>query len=158
MPLSFVDLPTQTKAIVSNKEEQNFLNYLERLEGEAAEADSKYLVTVDIGVRFLRSREKDAIGVHTTLNPDAVPVYTTEEDIRKEYPWGYCQLTQKCRERYCNFKPNRKYHDIKKPLRENRKFCYIRYLDPTNPKSSKQVFYKPSILNEFDKHYSKKAK
>ena len=83
MPLSFVELPTQTKAIVSNKEEQNFLNYLECLEGEAAEADSKYLVTVDIGVRFLQSREKDAIGVHTTSNSDAQEIYLTEEDMRK---------------------------------------------------------------------------
>ena len=157
MPLSFVELPTQTKAIVSNKEEQNFLNYLERLEGEAAEADSKYLVTVDIGVRFLQSREKDAIGVHTTSNPDAQEIYLTEEDMRKEYPWICEQLTQKCRERYSCFKSNKKYNDIKKLLQKNRKFCYIRYLDPDNQKSSKK-FYKPSILNEFDKHYSKKAK
>ena len=158
MPLSFVDLPTQTKAIVSNKEEQNFLNYLERLEGEAAEADSKYFVTVDIGVRLLRSREKDALGVHTTSNPDAQEVYLTDEEIRKEYPWTFKQLTLKCKELYSNFIQNKKYDGIRMPLHENRKFCYIRYLNPTNLQSSKQVFYKPSILDEFDKHYSKKKK
>ena len=155
MPLSFVDLPTQTKAIVSNKEEQNFLNYLENLE---VEAGSKYSVTVDIGVRFLRSREKDAIGVHTTSNPDAQKVYLTDEEIRKEYPWTYKQLTQKCKERYSNFIQNNKYDGIRMPLYENRKFCYSRYLDPANPNSFNKVFYKPSILNEFDKHYSKKKK
>ena len=155
MPLSFVDLPTQAKAIVSNKEEQNFLNYLEHLE---VEADSKYFVTVDIGVRLLRSSEKNALGVHTTSNPDAQEVYLTEEDMRKEYPWICEQLTQKCRERYSNFIQNKEYNGIRLSLHENRKFCYIRYLNPTNPKSSKQVFYKPSILDEFDKHYTKKKK
>ena len=88
MPLSFVDLPTQTKAIVSNKEEQNFLSYLEHLE---VEADSKYFVTVDIGVKLRRSIEKDPL----TLNSDAVPVYSTEEDMCKEYPWTFKQLTGK---------------------------------------------------------------
>ena len=158
MPLSFVDLPTQTKAIVSNKEEQNFLNYLECLEGEAAEADSKYFVTVDIGVRFLRSREKDALGVHTTSNPDAQKVCLTDEEVRKEYPWTYKQLTQRCKERYSNFIQNKEYDSIRMPLYENRKFCYIRYLDPTNPNNFKKVFFKPDILNEFDKHYLKKGK
>ena len=155
MPLSFVDLPTHTKAVVSNKEEQNFLSYLERLEVEAEEADSKYFVTVDIVVRLLRSREKDAIGVHTTSNSDAQKVYLTDEEIRREYPWTFKQLTQRCKEQYSDFIQNKDYNDIRMSLHENRKFCYIRYLDPTNPNSSTQVFYKPSILNEFDKHYSK---
>ena len=153
MPLSFVDLPTQTKAIVSNKEEQNFLNYLEHLE---VEADSKYFVTVDIGVRLLRSSKKNALGVHTTSNPNAQEVYLTDEEIRKEYPWTFKQLIQKCKEQYSNFIQNKEYTDIRMSLHENRKFCYIRHLDPTNPNSSTQVFYKPSILNEFDKYYSKK--
>lgn len=158
MPLSFVDLPTQTKAIVSNREERNFLNYLKDLEAKADETDSKYFVTINMDVRFLRSREKDAIGIRTTSNPDAQEVYLTEEDMRKEYPWICDQLTQKCRERYSCFKSNQKYNNIKKLLQNNRKFCYIRYLNPNNPNSSKQVFYKPSILNEFDKHYSKKER
>ena len=153
MPLSFVDLPTQTKAIVSNKEEQNFLSYLEHLE---VEADSKYFVTVDIGVRLLRSSEKNTLGVHTTSNPNAQEVYLTDEEIRKEYPWTFKQLIQKCKEQYSNFIQNKEYTDIRMSLHENRKFCYIRHLDPTNPNSSTQVFYKPSILNEFDKYYSKK--
>ena len=128
MPLSFVDLPTQTKAIVFNKEEQNFLNYLERLE---VEADSKYLVRINMDVRLIRSKEKSVLGVRTTLNPDAPEVRVIEEDIREEYPWDYHQLTQKCKERYSNFKSNQKYHDIRKSLHENRKFCYIRYLGST---------------------------
>ena len=155
MPLSFVNVPTQTTAIISNKEEQNFLNYLEHLE---AETDSNYFVTINVDVRLRRSREKGAIGVHTTSSPDAQKVYLTDEEMRKDYPWTYKQLTQKCKERYSNFIQNNKYNGIRMPLYENRKFCYIRYLDPTNPNSSKQPFFKPSILNEFDKHYLQKEK
>ena len=120
MPLSFVDLPTQTKAIVSNKEEQNFLNYLEHLEAEADETDSKYFVTINMDVKFLRSREKDALGVRTTLNPNAPEVRVTEVDIREEYPWSYHQLTEKCKERYPDFKCNQEYHNIRKSLCEKK--------------------------------------
>ena len=120
MPLSFVDLPTQAKAIVSNKEEQNFLNYLERLEVEADETDSKYFVTINMDVKFLRSRAQDALGVRTTLNPNAPEVRITEMDIREEYPWSYHQLTAKCKERYPNFRCNQEYHDLRKSLCEKK--------------------------------------
>ena len=158
MPLSFVDLPTQTKAVVSNKEEQNFLNYLERLEVEAEETDSKYFVTVNIDVKLRRSRAKDALGVRTTSNPNAPEVRVTEVDIREEYPWSYQQLTEECKKRYADFRCNHEYHNIRKTIcgKTNQKLCNTRYLDPGNPKSIKKPFFKPNILNEFDKHYSKK--
>ena len=160
MPLSFVGLPARAKAIALNKEEKNFLNYVKQLESEAEEVDSGYSVAIDIGVTFKRSKAKDALGVRivNSEHPDAMKVHITEEDIRKEYPWDYYQLTQKCSELYSDFKTNQKYHNIRKPLHGNRKFCYIRYLDPGNPKSSEKVLFKPDILNEFDKHYSKKGK
>ena len=157
MPLSFVPLPTQVEAVVSNKAEKNFLNYLAKLEAGRDEADSKYAVTINIEVKFTRSKETGAIGVHITSDPDAPEVRVTEEQIRDEFPWDYNELTTKCRKRYSNFKSNPKYHDIRKSLcdDESKKLCKIRYLDPGNPKSPKKQFFKPEILNEFDKHYLK---
>lgn len=67
----------------------------------------------------------------------------------------YCKLTEECKKQYPDFKCDQKYHDIKKMLFGNEKFCYIRHLDPDNPKSSKKTFYDPNILQEFDKHYLK---
>ena len=158
MPLSFVDLPTQTKAIVSNREERNFLNYVKDLEAKADETDSKYFVTINMDVKFLRSRTRDALGVRTTSNPNAPEVRITEMDIREEYPWSYQQLTEKCKKRYADFRCNHEYHNIRKTIcgKKNQKLCNTRYLDPGNPRSSKKPFFKPDILNEFDKHYSKK--
>ena len=111
-------------------------------------------------VKLLRSKEKDALGVRTTSNPNAPEVRVTEVDIRDEYPWSYHQLTEKCKERYPNFKCNQEYHDLRKSLceKKNKKLCNTRYLDPGNPKGIKKQFFRPDILNEFDKHYSKKEK
>ena len=160
MPLSIVDLPTQTKAIVLNKEEKNFLNYLKQLENEADEVNSEYSVMIDINVNFAQSKAKDAPSVRIvdSKDPNVMEVRMTETDIRKEYPWDYNRLTQKCKERYSDFKLNQEYHDIRKSLYENINFCHARHLDPSNPKSSKKMLFKPTILNEFDKHYSKKEK
>lgn len=159
MPLSFVNPPTQTKAVVLNKEEKNFLDYLGELETEADEADSKYVVTININVKFTRSKTDEALNVRIvdSANSDAPEVRITEEDALEQYPWDYKTLTDKCKKRYPDFKLNNTYHKIRKSVCEEKKekLCKTRYLDPSNPKSSTKQFYKPEILREFDKHYSK---
>jgi hypothetical protein len=82
----------------------------------------------------------------------------TEENIKEKYPWDYKDLLEKLNKRYSNFKQNKNFHAIKKPLIEDKKYVHIRLLDPTNPKSMKKKFYNPNILKEFDKHYIKKTK
>lgn len=160
MPLAFVDLPTQAKAIVPNKEEKNFLKYLKQLESKVADLDSDYSVTVDIDVKFTRSKAKNVPGVNivNSKDPNVIDVRMTEEDMREKYPWDYQELTQRCRKRYSDFKLNKEHHGIMKTLNQDKKFCHIRYLDPGNPKSSTKKLYNPNILNEFDNHYSKKGK
>lgn len=159
MPLSFVNLPKQTKAVVPNKEEKNFLNYLGQLETEVDESDSKYSVTINMDIRLTRSKSNDALGVRIvdSTNTDAPEVRMTEEQILEQYPWNYKTLTDKCKKRYSDFKLNNAYHKIRKSICEEKKekLCKTRHLDPGNPKSSTKQFYKPEILREFDKYYSK---
>ena len=162
MPLSFVDVPAATKGIFLNKQERNFLNYLEQLKTQADETDSKYSIASNIEIKLVRSKAKDAIPVQIAHpgNTNALEVIMTEEQILEQYPWNYEKLTKECRERYSNFKCNKDYHKIRKSIceKEKEKVCTIRYLDPNNPKSSKKVLYKPEILKEFDKHYTKHNK
>ena len=160
MPLSFIELPTQTNAILLNNEERNFLNYLTQLEAQADETDSKYSVTINIEVNLKRSKTKEALNVRVvdSTQTNAPEVRITEEDVRKQYPWDYKTLTDKCKKRYSDFKLNNTYHKIRKSICEatKEKLCKTRYLDPGNPKSSTKQFYKPEILIEFDKHYTKR--
>ena len=157
MPLSFMPLPQSTDAIVSKKEEENFLRFVEHLEAETDQSDSKFSVTLNIDVKFTRSKEKGALSVQTTLNPDAPEVRITDEQIRERYPWDYKKLTAECHKRYSNFKSNKNYHKIRKSICENDgKLCKIRFLDPGNPKSISKPFYNSNILQEFDKCYLRK--
>lgn len=159
MPLSFTELPIQTKGVVLNNEEKNFLNYLKKLKSEADEDTSKFYVTINIEVKLRRSKADDAIGVRvvSSANSDVPEVRMTEEQVLEQYPWDYQTVIDKCKKRYSNFKQNKSFHKRKKNICEEKKekVCKIRHLDPKNPKSQTKILYKPEILKEFDKHYTK---
>jgi hypothetical protein len=156
MPLSFISLPHQTEAVVLNHEEKRFLAFVESLEPANDDAASPYSVTVNIDIKFTRSKAKDALGVQVTNNPNAPEVRLTEEQIRERNPWDYNRLTEECQKRYAGFKIDQKYHDIRIPLLKDKRFGEVRYLDPGNTKSSKKPFFNPNIMQEFDQHYTKK--
>ena len=159
MPLSFVRPPTETKAILFNTEKNNFLNYLEQLKTQADESDDKYSVAINIEVKLTRSKARNAADVRIAdpTNTDAPEIRMTEEQVLEQYPWNYQKLTEKCRERYSDFKRNKTYHKIRKSIcaEKEGKLCKTRYLDPSNQEGSKKQFYKPEILQEFDKYYTK---
>lgn len=50
----------------------------------------------------------------------------TEEDALKKYPFDYPSLTAKLRKRYTDFKQNKTYHNILKPLKSDEKYCRVR--------------------------------
>jgi len=156
MPLSFIALPQQADAVVLNHEERKFLAFVDSLEPANEDADSPYSVTVNIDIKFTRSKAKDALGVQVTNNPDAPEVRITEQQIRDQYPWDYDRLTDECRKRYKDFKAAQKYHDVRKRLLKDKRFGDIRFLDPGNAKSARKPFFNPNILVELDKHYTKK--
>ena len=155
MPLSFVTLPQQADAVVLNHEEKKFLDFIENLESDD-DGTSPYSVTINIDIKFTRSKTKGALGVKVTNNPNAPEVRISEENIHERYPWNYRRLTAECRKRYTDFKTARKYHGLRKSLLQDKRFNYIRLLDPSNPNTSQQVFFNADIFQEFDKHYTKK--
>jgi len=155
MPLSFVEPPQATNAVLLNKEEQRFLNFVETLESGGNDT-SPYHVTCKIEVKLARSKSKEAPNVRITNDPNAPGLRVTEECIREKYPWDYSKLTAKCRKRFSDFKVVKKYHGLRKHLLNDSRFGMVRLLDPNNPKGPKKQFFNPNIMREFDKHYAKK--
>lgn len=155
LPLCFAMSSSEFEAISLNKEERQFIRFIEDLE-ENNDPESKFSITVNIDVKFTRSKTRDALDFRITNNQNAVEVILTEEQIREKYKYDYKELTEACRNRYQDFKANNKYHEIRKKFTEDRRYCIIRMLDPKNPNSPKREFYSTSILSEFDKHYTQK--
>lgn len=157
MPLSFVELPDSAEAVVLNPHEKKFLAFVDALEPKTSDPSSPYSVTVNVELRFTKSKAKNALAVQVTDDPNAPAVRLTDEHMRERYPWDYARLTQECKKRYANFKVNREYHLRRKAFLTDKRYCHVRELDPGNPKSAKKPFFNPNILKEFDKHFTLKA-
>ena len=154
MPLTLNPLP-QTTSVQLSRNEKAFAEYLESLRPDSEDPASSYAFAVNVELRFVRSKAQDAFPVLVTRDQNAPAVRLTEEQIRERYPWDYRDLTDRCRERYKNFKVNQEYHKIRKDLEADPRFAHERRLDPEKPRP-KKTFYSPTILDELDKHYKKK--
>ena len=112
-----------------------------------------------MNISFKRTSAAAANAVIVTNDPNdpnAVHVNLSEEDIRKQYPLDYGDLTERLKNRYIDFKANLKYHELRKTLAANPQYKKTRYLDPANTSGSRKDFYNPNIVAEFDKAYTKR--
>ncbi|TCT21042.1 uncharacterized protein DUF3644 [Thermomonas haemolytica] len=157
MPLAFVKHQQPSDAILLNKEEKNVASFISSLEA-ANDPVTGYAVSVNIELKFLKSKAGDAIKVQVTNDPGAPKVQLTEEHLKDKYPLNYAALTKACTERYCDFVQNKKYHNLRKPLKADKRYCHVKKLDPDNPKSAKQEWYSQAVFNVLDQHYTSKGK
>lgn len=156
MPIGFVD-PPDAVAIELSRNESQLITYLAQLaSGAVRGSQSPFNITLEVNLSFKRSTTAGALAVAITNEPGAPQVTLGEEDFRKIYKWTYAQLIEQLKKRYTDFKMNDKFSGIKRPLMPNPKYVRARYLDPDNPRSGKKEFYSPTILSEFDKHYTRK--
>lgn len=157
MPIGFVAAPGSATALSATPDEERLIRYLAGLVKEAPEdPGTDFHVALEVNLSFKRSAANAAAVVAVTNDPNAPQVAITEEDIRKLFPWDYRELTGRLKKRYIDFRANKKYHDIRRPLVQDPRFVKSRYLDPGNPKSARKDFYNPNVVAEFDKHYTRK--
>lgn len=152
-PLTFLP-PLRAEAVSVSQEEQNFLDYIQDLKAQEPLSSSQYFVSLDIDVQFRGSRGK-GIPVTITRNSDAPEVRVSDDLMFDYYQWDYRRLIAECKKRYSDFKVNKDVYALKEKLEQKEQYAMVRKLDPNNPKSSKQKFYSPNILNELDKVYTR---
>lgn len=158
MPLAFFGVDASVQGVPLNAAEKRLSEYLEQETSTEGGGDPDDLnIALTVNVRFTKSKTDDAELVRISNDPNATPIKLTEEDIREKYPWGYKILTTRLSKRYSDFKANKKYHNLRKPLERISKFCNKRYLDPAQTTGIGKCFYNPNIVKEFDKHYIKNS-
>lgn len=156
MPLAFIDFPTNVQGSLLNLTEKNFLAFLDEKDEAETEGGSPYSVSVSVNITFIKSGDRAAIPARVTNDPSATPIRLTDDEFATRYPWDYKTLTDRCKQRYNDFKQNQDYHRVRQLLETKPSFAMKRFLHPNNPKSAKTMRYNPSILSEFDKYYAKK--
>ncbi len=156
MPLAFVHEGMPAQAINTNSRERKLTNFLKsQMEKHENQSLGDFNVSVRLDLIFSKSKDSSAQTVRLTDDLDAIKVNLSEEDIRKKYPWDYDSLTTRLRKRFTDFKANQKYHTIRRQLETDKKFCWKRYLNPANKRSSVKKLYNPNIVQEFDCYYTK---
>jgi len=155
MPLGFMPPAQNIELINLNKEEKNILSYLNSLDSDN-ENDRPYSVSVNVDIKFTRSRAKDAINVQLSNDQDATKIQLTEQQFKDRYPFDYLKLIAECRERYANFKVIPEFHKLRRSLLNNPKYSMTKKLDYDNPKSAKKDWYSRAVFTVFDAHYTKK--
>lgn len=156
MPLAFVQVDRYSEILVFSKEEQNLASFISTLEA-ANDSESDYAVSVNVELKFSKSKVDDAIKVQLTNDPGAKKVHLTEEQVKDRFPINYDSLTAECRARYSDFLVNSKYHELRNSLKTDKRYCFVKKLDPDNPRSAKQEWFSRAIFNVFDREYSLKV-
>jgi len=154
MPLAFVGEHLEVHSVSLNAEERKLVEFLQaKMQENAKGKPGDFNVSLRVELKFSKSKSDDAQKVIVTNDPDATQVTLSEEDVREKYPWDYNILTTRLRKRYVDFKVNKKYHEIRKPLEEDERYCRKRFLDPATKAGIGKCFYNPNIVKEFDAHY-----
>lgn len=154
MPLAFLHSDHSAAGLILNKEERNVAEFIRHLD-VANDPQGQYSVTVNVDVRFSRSKAADSLAVQLSREPDAMKVQLTEQQFKDRYPLTYRDLTKECRARYTDFKENSKYHEIRAPLKADPKYCIVRRLDPDDPKSTGKDWYSRAVFTVLDQHYKR---
>lgn len=155
MPLAFVSNQQPAEVLLLSKEEKNVATFISALEA-ANDPNADFSVSVNVSLKFLKSKADDAIKVQVTNDPTSPKVQLTEEHIKDKYPFNHAALTAACRSRYSDFLQNKKYNDLCKPLKADKRYCLVKKLDPDNPRSAKQEWYSQAVFNVLDTHYTQK--
>lgn len=158
MPLSFrhgFETAQVIAGIHRSEQVRNLLEYISNLERDQP-PDSTQRVVIYMETKLTREKSGSAVEFNWTDDPKAPAMTVHEEDVLKTYPMTYKALTEKLRTRYSDFIANKMYHDIRKNYEDDKRYSTTRFLNPGNSRSSRQRFYSPNILMEFDKHYHRK--
>jgi hypothetical protein len=137
---------------------QRLLAYLDDLEGQPAEETAKQHIALRLETKLVRGKDQASVSFRWTDDPAAPAITVREEDVFKNYPMTYRDLADAMKRRYDDFLENKAFHKIRKALEKDSKFAIVRLLYPANPRSARQRFYNPNILQEFDKHYVRRKK
>jgi len=159
MPMTFIQDGVCLESIIINKDESQVLTFLEK-EANIGKHSKSSLSNVSIKINMVVSKGdnlQDGQKVIYSNDPKAIPINIKDQEMMHRYPWDYNVLTKRLKDRYADFKQNNKYHTIRGKLKKEQRYSNERFLDPGNMKSQSKDFFNPSIVNEFDKHYSRKS-
>lgn len=91
--------------------------------------------------------------VQISNNPDAQKVSISDDELMKQYPLQYADVSAECKKRIPGFKRNRIFNDKIKALKSNPQYAFERRLNPKSMGSSKVTLYSEAAVDEIVRLY-----
>ena len=157
LPLSFMTAAQDSGAVVVSADESRLIEHLKTLAQEVGDGEGDYAVAIRLQVKLEKSALANASKVQVSKDADAIKVQLAEQDIKEKYPWTYDELCKRMSARYSDFKMNKEFHALRKPLLDDEKYAKVRYPDLENKAGPKKPYFNANILQVFDQHYTKKV-
>lgn len=161
MPISFYhgfDTVEPAPTVRYPQQVRRLLAFLDSLEAKPEAEGSRQHFALRLETKLVRGKDASAVAFRWTDDPRAPTLTLREEDVLKNYPLTYRDLARAMRHRYEDFKENPQYHHLRKSIETERRYSIVRLLNPNNPNSSRQRFYNANVLQEFDRHYTRRRK
>ncbi|MDT0576693.1 DUF3644 domain-containing protein [Croceicoccus sp. F390] len=159
IPLSF-DLDQKEVEAVAKKSStmvSKFLSHMQKVEGALPKDESNFAFSVRVDFDLIKKKDENAVKASMVGSNDAdLTVVVEQDNVPPGFTLRYHHLIKILKERYSNFKQNKKFHTIMSSVKSDRKLCYERYLDPSKKQSSKKSFFNPNAIKIFDEEYTKK--
>lgn len=95
--------------------------------------------------------------VQLSSNPDAQPVYISDEELFKLYPLLYMTIQSRCKELYTDFSANNTFHDLIVAMRGNPIYSNKRPPHPASKSKNVSYIYSERIFETLDKYYTRKS-
>lgn len=161
MPLSFFHPDKVSPVFLGDRDKtiENLLQYISDKELRFPSSPrSKHNITIAIETKIVKSGDSSAQKLSLTSDPGAPKVNISIDDIRKTHPLDYDKLSKKMRLVYKDFKVNGKYHELRKILESDQRYCFHYPLNPQNPSGASKPLFSAEVFKEFDKHYERLIK
>lgn len=161
MPLSFFHLHELESGSVSPSSDQisKLLEYIAKEESIVpSDENNPHSISLILKMDFVKGSSPSGIALAKNSNDgDTVHVYvSSEEEFGRKYRWTYAQLLEKLKTRYEDFKTNPTFYNLHRELGANKKYRDLWYLNFKERTGTSKPYYDPCILDEFDKHYTKR--
>lgn len=159
MPLSFYhSFELESFSINDNQEQiKNLLSYIHKKEMLSPSDETKpHNISLILETKFVKSNTLNGLNLKYSEDAELSVKVDAEQMFANKYPLDYDILISKLKERYTDFKIDKKFWEIKRIIENDSKFCGVRFLDLKKQSGSKKKYYNTEVFKEFDSFYTRK--
>ena len=154
LPVGFAGHAVLVKETYPGRQ-RDLIKALDNLATSFGSTDSEFSVVMHVDVKLNRGLSGGG-NIGMTTGSDSPQVSVSDDEFFEYYSFTHAEVVGECKERYTDFKRNRRFNELMREVKANPNCAHERKLDPKNQKSSVKVFYnQEATFAMLDSEYTK---